>query len=390
MARQPKTNTEINGYDYFRTRLTVGYDSKGKPIIKTFYGKTKTEAENKKKEYAKALETGLNPDLGSQTLERAMYTWLWDIERYSGNKSSTFERYESIYRNYIQDTKIGQLVMSDIKKLPIQRYYNELLENGKSYSQIINLNKLLKKFFGYAESESYIVKSPIKGLKLPKDNEEDIDEDINSKIETFSTEEINKAINDLGHVKLRYIIMFALLTGARQGEILALEKTDIQNNVVRINKSIRTVRVYDEDEKYHYELKTTKPKTKHSNREIPLPQILLTELNKLNTLVKEEKLKLGPAYTENTLLFPSLTGTYINSKNLRRSWKRALKKSNIPYKKFHALRHTYATKLFENGASILTVSKLLGHSSIKTTEIYTHVLEDIKAKEVECLNSMFK
>ena len=106
--------------------------------------------------------------------------------------------------------------------------------------------------------------------------------------------------------------------------------------------------------------------------------------------VKEEKLKLGPAYTDNILLFPSLTGTYIDDKNLRKSWSRALKHLDITYKKFHALRHTYATRLFENGASILTVSRLLGHSSIKTTEIYTHVLEEIKVKEVECLNDMFK
>ena len=116
---------------------------------------------------------------------------------------------------------------------------------------------------------------------------------------------------------------------------------------------------------------------------------MVEELKKLNVLVLEERLKLGPAYNENDLLFPSLTGTYMNDKNLRRSWQRALKKAEVDYKKFHALRHTYATKLFENRTPILTVSRLLGHSSIKTTEIYTHVLEDVKIKEVECLNSIF-
>lgn len=113
-------------------------------------------------------------------------------------------------------------------------------------------------------------------------------------------------------------------------------------------------------------------------------------MKKLEALVAQEKLKLGEAYTENDLLFPSETGTYIHPRNLLRSWERALEKANIPYRKFHALRHTYATTLFENGASILTVSRLLGHSSIRTTEIYTHILEDIKAKEVECLNSIYK
>ena len=115
---------------------------------------------------------------------------------------------------------------------------------------------------------------------------------------------------------------------------------------------------------------------------------LIPELKKLDILVKEEKLKLGPAYEDNNLLFPSLTGTYIDAKNLRRSWERALKNIDMPYKKFHSLRHTYATRLFENDVSIVTVSRLLGHSSIKTTEIYTHVLEDIKQKEVQCLNNM--
>ena len=73
---------------------------------------------------------------------------------------------------------------------------------------------------------------------------------------------------------------------------------------------------------------------------------------------------------------------------MQRSWSRALNASNISHKKFHSLRHTYATRLFENGTSILTISKLLGHSSIKTTEIYTHVMDNIKATEVECLNSI--
>lgn len=387
MARQPKTNTEINGYNYFRTSLTIGYDSKGKRILQQFYGTTKTEAENKKKDYIKAIESGINPDLAAQTLEKAMYSWLWDIERYSGNKSSTFERYESIYRNYIEGTKIGRLTVNDIKKLPIQKHYNQLLSDGKTYSIINNLNKLLNKFFGYAVSEDYIIKNPITGLKIPRNNEDDIEEDIRS-IETFTDKEINKIIDKLGNEKLRYIIIFAILTGARMGEILALETSDITNNMVRINKTARTVRVYEDKEKYHYELKVTKPKTRNSNREVPLPQTLIDELKKLNILTIEERLKLGPAYTENNLLFPSLTGTYIDDNNLRRSWKRALKNAGVEYKKFHALRHTYATRLFENGTSILTVSRLLGHSSIKTTEIYTHVLEDIKIKEVECLNSI--
>ena len=388
MANKPKTNVSINGYDYAKVYLYLGRDEKGNPVHKAFYGSTKTEAENKKKQYVKDLEAGLNPDLGNQSLSQAMYSWLWDIERRSGNKSSTFERYEGIYRNYIRNANIGLLKLSDIKKLAIQKYYNYLQDEGKSYSQIKNLHKLLNKFFNYAESEGYVIKNPCKGLKIQKDDEDEIEEE-DKVIETFSQNEIKILTERLGHSKLRYIIMFALFTGCRQGEILALEEKDIKNNIIKISKTLRNVKVYDSEKEHHYELKATKPKTRTSRREIPVPDILKPELKKLKKLATEEKLKLGALYNENKLLFPSQTGTYIDAKNLQRSWKRALDKYDIPYRKFHALRHTYATALFEKGVNIVTVSKLLGHSTIKTTEIYTHVLENVKKEEVQVLNEFF-
>jgi integrase len=236
VANKPTTNTTVKGKNYFRVRAFVGFDDKGQYVYKNFYGTSKSDAENKRNAYLKEIESGLNPDLSSQSLAMAMNTWLWDIERYSGNKSSTFERYEGIYRNYIKTSKIGLLKMSDIKKLAIQKYYNELKDKGKSYSQISNLHKLLNKFFGYAEIEGYVVKNPCKGLKIPKDDEDDI-EDEDNVIETFDNDEIKALIESIGNKKLRYIIMFALLTGLRQGEILALNRKDIINDksIVKVN-----------------------------------------------------------------------------------------------------------------------------------------------------------
>ena len=389
MAGTKKTNIEINGQKYFRTRLKIGTDAEGNPIRKPFYGLSKGEAERKKREYQSLLESGIDPDLSNQSLARAMYTWLWEIEKNSGNKSSTFERYEVTYRHYVKNSSLGVVMLSDLKKLNIQKYYNDLLKSGKSTATVDNLHKLLSKFFVYACSESYILKNPLIGLKKPKaeNSESDIDEE-DLKIETFTREEVKKIISSMDNTKLKYIVYFAVFTGCRVGEILALEKKDIDDGFVVINKIIRYVKIFDNPDKYHYEIKITKPKTKGSSRKVPLPDVLQKELKKLDVLVKEEKLKLGIAYEDNTLLFPSLTGSYIDSRNLGRSWKRALEKADVSYKKFHTLRHTYATRLFEEGASILTVSKLLGHGSIKTTEIYTHVLDDIKTKEIEALNNM--
>lgn len=384
-----KTNTKIRDYDYFRVVLTIGKDAKGNPIQKQFYGTSKTDAENKRTEYIKNITAGINPDLASQSLSMAMHTWLWNIEKRNGNKSSTFERYEGIYRNYVEESDLGVLVVSEIRKIAVQKHYNKLLDEGSSYSQVKSLHKLLNKFFNYAEQDGYVIKNPCRGIKLAKSNEEDIEEE-DKIVETFSKDELKKITDVLEHEKIRYIIIFAIFTGARLGEILALKTTDLlnDNSTVKINKSVRRVKVYDKDEKGHYEVKVTKPKTKYSIRENPIPEVLKPELKKLSKLIAEEKLKLGPAYNDNNLLFPSLTGTYMDSQNVAKTWKRVLKKAEVPYKKFHALRHTFATNLFEKGVDIVTVSRLLGHSTIKTTEIYTHVLNDVKEKQVECLNDL--
>jgi len=64
-------------------------------------------------------------------------------------------------------------------------------------------------------------------------------------------------------------------------------------------------------------------------------------------------------------------------------------KNNISKRKFHALRHTFATQLFKAGAPLLTVSKLLEHPKLNTTEIYTHVLEEQKEETINLLNKFF-
>ncbi|WP_159162177.1 tyrosine-type recombinase/integrase, partial [Clostridium neonatale] len=59
-------------------------------------------------------------------------------------------------------------------------------------------------------------------------------------------------------------------------------------------------------------------------------------------------------------------------------------------RKFHNLRHTYATRLFERGVNPKTVQKLLGHSKLTVTmDTYTHVLDNVKEKAVNELDILF-
>lgn len=394
---KPKNKVNINGHEYSRVMLTIGKDHTGTHIQKTFYGKNLAEANKKKEIYKEQVATGINPKLAKQSLAQAMYIWLWNVEYVSKNKSSSFERYEGIYRNYIQNSVIGQIIFEEITSLTIQKHLQGMHKEKFTHSQIKNLLKLLKKFFYYAVREGYILKNPCTGVEIPKDDEEELEDifdddfdDFKEEYDAFTEDELKSIFDYLApEKKLRYIAISAFYTGAREGELLALDRNkDIKNKKIRINKTVKRVKVFTSPTEYSYELKITKPKSKKSNRIAPVSDELERELKQLNKLITLEKLKAGSKYNDIGLLFPNEYGGYIDASNLLKEWKKALAAAGVEYKKFHALRDTYASLLAKKGTSIETISRLLGHSSLKITEKYIHVGSDIKLEEVQKLNNI--
>ena len=152
MAR--KTNYTKNGNDYFRVTTSIGRDANGKLIRKEFYGKSKTEAEDKRDEYINNIKNGLNINYKDTILGNLMHTWLFEVVKIKV-KPTSFERYEGIYRNYIKESELYSLKLSDLKSLQVQRYYNNLYNNGKSSSSIKSLNKLLNQFLNYAVDDIF-------------------------------------------------------------------------------------------------------------------------------------------------------------------------------------------------------------------------------------------
>ena len=89
-------------------------------------------------------------------------------------------------------------------------------------------------------------------------------------------------------------------------------------------------------------------------------------------------------------MFTTASCKYIDAGNQLKTFKRVLKRADVPYRKFHNVRHTYATKLFETEVPLVTVSRLLGHANIQiTANTYTHVMPKIKEAAVDNLNYMF-
>jgi len=386
MAR--KINCSKNGTDYYRITSSVGRDSNYKLIRKEFYGNSKKDAETKRDEYLNGIKNGLHVDYKNVLLGNFMHSWLFEIMKIKV-KPSSFEKYEGIYRNYLLNSEIHGLKLSDLKTIQIQRYYNKLYDNGKSSSIIENLNKLLKTFFTYAVNEDYILKNPCISSKIiiPSNKE-----NVKTEIEIYTDEEISILRKELEGHKLKCLLLLALGTGLRQGELLALKWSDINLNTceITVNKSVKNVKIIESDGTSKRKIIEQSPKSKTSNRIVPIPSTLIHVLNEHKIKQNIQNESYGSSYTNKDIVFSSGKGNYIAAKNIFNSYKSLLIKAGIKHKKFHSLRHTYATKLFEKGVPLKTVQTLLGHSDISiTAEIYTHVMPKEKVTAAEKLNYLF-
>lgn len=385
-----KTNYTKGKSKYYRVSAVLGRDCNGKKIIKEFYGKSKSEAEEKKNKYLSGVEEGISIDVDNISIGELMRMWLFEIRRISDKlKPSSFEKYEGIYRLYIKTSPLYSIPVKEIKTIQIQRYYNLLYSKGKSKSIIQNINKLMKQFFFYAVDEGYIIKNPCSGKRIVIPG----DKTIKKEVEHFTDDEINILLANIRESSYKELIIICLGTGMRRGEALALtwDDVDLNNNTIDINKSLGKVYLFDADGNKTRKQIIQPPKTLSSNRQIPFPKTLNSVFKDIMIKQMKNKLKCGECYKESNFIFTTESGNHIDVTNLSHAWDRILKKAELPHRKFHALRHTYATKLFENHVELKTASKLLGHSSVEmTADIYTHVIPKQKIDAVEKLNYIFE
>ena len=172
-------------------------------------------------------------------------------------------------------------------------------------------------------------------------------------------------------------IMICLSTGLRIGEICALKwcDFDLENKVLQVRHSVQRLYIID-GENRHTEIRVTTPKTKESNRDIPLSTFLWSVIKPLERVVNKECFVLS---NDKKPLEPR---TY------RNYYKKLLKDLGLPEIKFHGLRHSFATRCIESKNDYKTVSVLLGHSNITTTlNLYVHPNNDEKKK---CIERMLK
>ncbi|MBY0756950.1 site-specific integrase [Clostridium sardiniense] len=375
---------EKNGITYYRGFLTVGRNEEGKLIRKSFNSRKKQDVVNAMTNYKSKM---LNSELSSNdkiTLAEWYHTYIFEFRK-NDLKPSTFERYYSIYKKYVLDSPIGNIKLVDLRTMDIQQYYNRLLELDKKTPSVVStINRYLNTVLLEAVKQEIIKKAYSKLVKIPK-------VEYNSDYSVLSLEEQRQFIKAIQEHKFKCLFLMALGTGLREGELLALKWIDIDfvENTVSVSKTIKRVPIIEKDGSRKYKIVEQEPKTKSSIRIVPLPNNIVSELEKYKSKQNIEKLKNRDIYNDMNYVFSDEFGNPLESKRPNRNFQSVLKSIGIKPIKFHSLRHTYATRLFEQDVPIKTVQKLMGHKDSSTTlDIYTHVMPSEKIKAVDKINNL--
>lgn len=281
-------------------------------------------------------------------------------------KITTFNNKEKIHKLYLIPF-FENITMVNITPLMIRNWQNKILEKGYTKSYYKTLQKELSAIFNYAVKYYNLKYNPLNKAGLLS-NSPLLKE--KKKIIVWSLQEFNLFINEVKESRnkeLELIFTTLYYTGLRIGELLALNINDIDfnNSKISITKTLTKV---------NGKTLITPPKTKSSNRTIKIP-------NFLNKMIKE--------YSE-TLYDPSADLLFTTSRtNLHEHKKRYSEKVGLNNIRLHDFRHSHVSLLIEKGVDIVTISKRIGHESVKMTlDVYSHMMQDSENRLIEVLENL--
>lgn len=355
------TITKVKDRDLFMGRIQLGFKPDGNPNRKTIYAKTKAEVAEKLRALAYQFGIGACYDPSTMTIKEWMKFWLDNFKKLN-LKPKTLEVYKQVIDCHVIPN-IGHITLKNLSAMHLQRLVNEKFQGGLSTGSIRKMHNIISSSLDQAVQNDMIPKNPAKSVKLPTHTQK--------AIKYFSEGEQKRFFEAARKDDLYPLFVLAAYTGLRLGELLALNWGDIdfKNGTVSVNKDAITVEDFEnESGKKNVTIIQDTPKTKSSIRKVPL------------TETATQVLKAHKQSSSNILVFCTKNGTILNSSNVRRSFHRILEDAGVEKCSFHTLRHTFATRLFENSVPAKIVSEFLGHSKVShTLDIYTHCTETLNA-----------
>ena len=321
-----------------------------------------------------------------------------------GLKDNTFQNYKYMYEQFVKPD-FGNTRVSQLKKSDVKRFYNLLAdERALKVSTIDSIHTVLHQVLDMAVDDAYLRNNPSDNVlkELKQAHKFDTEK---RKALTVAEQELFLDFLRRNHQYNHWYPIFAVMvgTGLRVGEVTGLRWCDIdlRENLIDVN---HTLVYYNHAENGCY-FNINTPKTKAGVRNVPMLEFVK------QAFIEERKYQMAngircsvkiDGYTD--FIFVNRFGAAQHQGTLNKALRRIIRDCNdevlerneenpvlLPRFSCHSLRHTFTTRMCEAGVNIKVIQDALGHSDISTTlNIYADVTKELKKKEFEGLEAVFK
>ena len=363
------------GENSYELTVTNGYDFQGKQIMirKTIQATSDRDARKQYSQFEAEVRSGAIIKTGKLKLAEFAEQWFRD---YCQVKLAPMTLRN--YKRYLEKRiipAIGHLDMVDLKPYHIVPFINSLLTPEK------RLDGKSEPVTGQAAAYCYRVLSSmlntaVKWQVIPSNPCDRVDPPVIKRPHTsaFTEHEALNMLNMLSNEEMKYrmMISLAVTTGLRLGELLGLMWADIDfyRSALQVNRSCQSLAGHG--------VFTKEPKNESSIRCVTLPNTIMEMFIQYKAWQDQEKIQLSNQWMQSDWVFTTWNGSLLNPSTVSHWFHKFLKRNGLPEIPFHGLRHTSATLLLSEGASLKNVSSRLGHSDIRTTgNIYAHALQSV-------------
>jgi integrase/recombinase XerD len=249
-------------------------------------------------------------------------------EKRLSSSPNTIRQYDLILHGF---QKYSGKAPDQISRHEIVRYLNHLMfEKKLSKTYVSNVLSIIKSFYTFLMENEHIAANPTKGINTVK---------IDKKAPIYLTQDEMRLLMDTAvDPRDNIIVKMLYATGVRVSELVNIRKRDI-------DLGRNTIKVFGKGAK---------------ERIVLIPDMIKPQIEKYCL-----------TYSEEQMLFP-LTIRTIERDIKMLAMRAGIKKKVTP----HKLRHSFATHMLQNGGNVVAIQKLLGHTSLNTTQIYTHYSVD--------------
>lgn len=330
---------------------------------KVFYGKKRSEVAAKLEEAANALRHGMLPMGTDVTLQEYLENWLENVHKPTIRLGS-YLNYRKLLKNYLIP-ELGTIKLQKLTPPQISALYSKKINEGLSPKTVRDIHGVLHKALDNAVKWEMLPRNVCDAVTPPRNPRKEMN--------VLTIQQARILLDQVKAHRLEALLVLAITTGMREGEILSLRWQDIdfEDGNIQVQRTVSYLKGYGYVE--------SEPKTDKSRRMIKLPVFVVDILKQRQVQQEGQRREVGKAWIEKGLVFTNAQGYYYSSSTLRKVFKRFLVSIDLPHMRFHDLRHSAATILLTMKVHPKVVQEILGHSQISVTmDLYSHALPSMQ------------